>query len=102
MEYWYMLNLSDGIMAAAPAEEIKERFLLSFHAAGDPVDMAVFTRYDSEGRLQCDVIAYFSPAAREVAEAFDAEPCAKPLRTGLGLLAGDERAWSALFGEAGQ
>jgi hypothetical protein len=43
------------------------------------------------------VIAYFSPAAQAVAKAFDAEPCEKPARAGLGLLAGSEKAWSALF-----
>jgi hypothetical protein len=42
-------------------------------------------------------MAYFSPAAWMIAEAFDAEPCAKPARQGLGLLAGKEESWSALF-----
>ncbi len=62
--------------------------------------MAIFTRYESEGRLQCEVVAYFTPAALDVAKIFDAEPCEKPTRSGLGLLAGDERAWSALFPES--
>jgi len=61
--------------------------------------MAVFTRSESEGRLHCEVIAYFSPAAVNLAKAFEAQPCAKPLRAGLGLLAGDERSWSVLFDE---
>jgi len=59
--------------------------------------MAVFTRPESEGRLHCEIIAYFSPAAWEVAESFDAEPCEKPARPGLGLLAGREESWSVLF-----
>ncbi len=63
------------------------------------MDMAVFTRPESEGRLYCEVIAYFSPAAASVAKAFDAEPCLKPERTGLGLLAGDQNCWSVLFPE---
>ena len=53
--------------------------------------MAVFTRPDVEGRLHCEVMAYFSPAASDVAKAFDAEPCEKPARMGLGLLAGMKR-----------
>ncbi len=61
--------------------------------------MAVLTRPESEGRLHCEVIAYFSPAAADIAKAFDAEPCEKPARAGLGLLIGDESSWSVLFPE---
>ncbi len=100
MENWYSLSLGDGIMAGTPANEIEETFLRSFTAAGKPPEMAVFSRPESEGRLHCEVFAYFSPAAATVAKAFDAEPCAKPARTGLGLLAGDERAWAVLFPES--
>ena len=100
MEFWYSKELGDGIMASMPSDEIQEAFLKSFIAAGRPLNMAVFTRYESEGRLHCEVTAYFSPAAADVAKAFDAEPCEKPSRTGLGLLAGDERYWSMLFPES--
>ena len=99
MNNWYSLNLGDGIMAAAPTDELKEQFLRSFADAGSPPEMAVFTRAESEGRLHCEVIAYFSPAALHVAEEFDAEICEKPSRSGLGLLAGDARSWSILFPE---
>ena len=97
MESWYSVNLGDGIMAVTPSAEVEEAFKKAFEAAGKPAGMAVFTRYVSEGRLQCDVIAYFSPQAREVAEAFEAEPCEKPVRDGLGLLAGDPGCWQVLF-----
>ena len=97
MTSWYSLSLGDGIIASTPSAEIQETFLRSFAAAGSPPDMAIFTRAESEGRLHCEVIAYFSPGAQEVAKAFDAEPCEKPARSGLGLLAGDERSWSTLF-----
>ncbi len=100
MNSWYSLSLGDGIMAATPTTEIEDAFLQAFTAAGRPPEMAVFTRPESEGRLHCEVFAYFSPAAAGVAKAFDAEPCAKPLRSGLGLLAGDERSWSLLFPES--
>jgi len=102
MDTWYSINLGDGIMAVTPSGEIEEIFLQSFNAAGRPPDMAVFTRYEPEGRLQCDVIAYFSPAAADVAKAFDAEPCEKPARAGLGLLAGDKSSWSVLFPETNE
>jgi len=89
------------MMAGMPSDEIKEMFLRLFHAAAEPPGMAVFTRLESEGRLHCEVIAYFSPAARDVAKAFDAQPCGKPSRAGLGLLAGDIFSWSELFPEEG-
>lgn len=99
MEFWYSKPLGDGMMAVMPSAEIEKIFQPLFESAGKPVDMAVFTRHESEGRLHCEVIAYFSPAAAEVAKAFDAEPCEKPSRGELGLLAGDKQAWSVLFPE---
>ena len=100
MNNWYSISLGDGIMAAAPTAEIEKRFLQTFTAAQKPPDMAIFTRLESEGRLHCEVIAYFSPAAAEVARLFGAQPCERPARSGLGLLAGDERSWSLLFPES--
>jgi hypothetical protein len=99
MTSWYSLSLGDGLMAPGPSAEIEEQFRRLFAAANEPPEMAVFTRPESEGRLHCEVMAYFSPAAAEVAQVFDAEPCAKPERPGLGLLCGDQRAWPLLFGE---
>jgi hypothetical protein len=101
MDSWYCLSLGDGIIAPTPSAEIEEMFQQTFIAAGKPDDMAVFTRPESEGRLYCEVIAYFSPAARDVARAFDAEPCEKPARAGLGLLAGSEQSWLVLFSDNG-
>jgi hypothetical protein len=94
---WYSVGIGDGIMAVEPAAEIEALFLKAFAAAGSPSDMAVFIRHESEGRLHCEVVAYFSPAAGEVAKAFDAKPCERPQRSGLGLLAGDEQVWATLF-----
>ena len=99
MNSWYSISLGDGITAASPSAEIEASFLQLFHAAGKPADMAVFTRLESEGRLYCEVLAYFSPAAKDIAATFDAQPCEKPTPMGLGLLAGDPLAWSVLFPE---
>ncbi len=100
MESWYSISLGDGMIAPTPSAEIEEAFLPAFTAAGKPTEMAVFTRPESEGRLHCEVMAYFSPATGEIAKAFDARPCAKPARSGLGLLAGDPGCWSVLFPES--
>jgi hypothetical protein len=99
MSTWYSLPLGDGMTSGGPAAEIEKVFDKLFPTAARPPEMAVFTRPESEGRLHCEVIAYFSPAAEEVAETFDAEPCEKPARVGLALLAGNEAAWSVLFPE---
>ena len=99
MSPWYRLSLGDGTTSGFPSDEIEETFHPAFVEAGSPPEMAVFTRPESEDRLHCEVIAYFSPAASEIAEAFDAEPCEKPVRSGLALLGGDEECWSALFDE---
>lgn len=99
MATWYSLSLGDGMTMGLPSSEIESAFLRSFVTAGKPPEMAIFTRPESEGRLHCEVIAYFSPASQAVAQAFAASPCDKPARAGLGLLAGDERAWLLLFPE---
>ena len=99
MATWYSLSLGDGMTAGLPAAEIEQTFAQLFAAAGSPPEMAVFTRPESEGRLHCEIIAYFSPVAQDVAKALDAAPCEKPARAGLGLLAGDEAAWRILFPE---
>jgi hypothetical protein len=99
MSTWYSLRLGDGMTSGGPAAEIEQVFDKLFATTARPPEMAVFTRPESEGRLHCEVIAYFSPAAEEVAEMFDAEPCEKPARVGLALLAGHEAAWSVLFPE---
>ncbi len=100
MNTWYSTTLGDGIWAPTLFAQIEETFLPLFIKAGKPVEMAVLTRNESEGRLHCEVIAYFSPAAGEVARSFDAEPCEKPSRNGLGLLVGDPRCWTLLFPES--
>jgi hypothetical protein len=97
MNSWYRLSLGDGMIAASPSAEIEEKFNRAFPASERRPEVAVFTRPESEGRLYCEVIAYFSPAARDLAMEFDAEPCQKPERTGLALLAGKEEAWSVFF-----
>ncbi len=97
MNTWYSLSLGDGMTAGSPSAEIEEAFTQAFVEAGAPDEMAIFTRPESEGRLYCEVIAYFSPAAKKLAMEFDAEPCDKPERLGLALLAGKSEAWSALF-----
>lgn len=100
MSSWYVLSLGDGMMAGSSSAELEALFVRQHGAAGEPPEMAIFTRPESEGRLHCEVFAYFSPAAEEIARTFRAEPCAKPARDGLSLLAGHPGCWSVLFPES--
>lgn len=100
MQTWFSQQLGDGVWAYAPKEEIREQFAPLFAAADRPVDMAVFTRHELEGRLQCEVVAYFSPAAAGLAQKLGAQPCEKPTHNDLDLLAGEAACWAVLFPDA--
>ena len=99
MQTWFSQPLGDGVWAFAPKDAIREQFAPLFTAAGRPVDMAVFTRHELEGRLQCEVVAYFSPAAAALAQGLGAQPCEKPTHHDLDLLAGEASCWAVLFPE---
>jgi len=96
---WFSKNLGDGLTAAEPLAEIESRFGAMPAPAAGGHDAAVFMRYESEGRLHCEVKAYFSPACAALAGEFGATPCARPAPASLTLLAGDAAAWAALFPE---
>lgn len=96
MNTWHAKSLGDGMWAPSACAEIEEKFQPMFESAGRPITMAVFVRRE-EGDVHCEVIAFFSPATQEFAESFGASPCARPLRDGLELLAGDTGCWSMLF-----
>ena len=98
---WYTKSLGDAAYTADQLleESLRPAFREMYVRKGSPPEIAVFTRLESEGRLHCELVVYFSPAAAELARKFEAGPCAKPAPAGLALFAGDERAWSALFPE---
>ncbi|MHB1198975.1 MAG: hypothetical protein ACYCZ6_05340 [Polaromonas sp.] len=99
MRTWFSKHLGDGVLAYAPKDQIQDMFPALFAAAGRPADMAVFTRHELEGRLQCEMVAYFSPAAQAIARRLGAQMCEKPSRLGLDLLAGEPGCWAVLFSE---
>ena len=89
MTQWYSKDLGDGIDANSPTKAIQNAFHPLFAAAGCPINMAVFSRYDLEKNV---VTAYFSPGASALANMFGAIPCEKPKKeNGLSLSAGDQR-----------
>jgi len=99
MPTWFSKQLGDGVLAYAAKDQIQDMFPARFAAAGRPADMAVFTRHELEGHLQCEVVAYFSPAAEALARQLDAQACEKPSRAELDLLAGEPGCWPVLFPE---
>ena len=93
---WSSVDLGDGVAAYAPRNEMQEQFMPAFMAAGGPVEMAMFSRYDLRANV---VTVYFSPAAGLFGQRFGAIPCDKPNTKDLGLSVGDQRGWDVLFPE---
>jgi len=88
MTGWSVVNLGDAMLAQGALVDVQRHFDRVYQAAGCPPDMALFMRHVSEGRLHCELLVYFSPAAAAVAVELGAEPCAPPAPEGLDLLAG--------------
>lgn len=99
MSAWLKKNLGDAMLARESLDKIGELFVSAYGQTGICKDAAVFIRHESEGRLHCEVIAYFSPGTVIVAREVEADPCGRPSRDGLSLLAGSADCWSALFPE---
>ena len=94
MHNWFCKNLGDPLLAQPALAQVTHRFNTAFEQAERPRDMAVFIRHESEGRLQCELMLYFTPAAADIAQELDAIRCRKPAPGDMGLLAGSE---SAIF-----
>ncbi len=92
MAGWYRLELEDALTAWAEVEAIREACQTAWRTAGEPADMAIFQRHESEGRLHCRVVLYFTPGAAALAERHAASVCARPHADGLSLLAGSTTA----------
>ncbi|MFU8895727.1 MAG: hypothetical protein ACNA8J_05020 [Gammaproteobacteria bacterium] len=94
MSDWYVSNLGDAMLAHDALVDVQRRFDAACRQSESTESMALFVRHVSEGRLHCQVLIYFTPAASAIAQEFDAVPCARPARTDLDLLAGNAKAFS--------
>ncbi len=94
MPTWFSKDLGDGVAAYTPRLQIMDAFMPMFTAAGCPIDMAVFSRYDLQRNV---VTVYFSPRASKLAGIFGAQPCEKPPREDLSLSVGDVRVWEHFY-----
>jgi hypothetical protein len=96
---WHVLSLGDAQLADAELARVTAAFGAAFAAAARPPGMALFARHETAGRLHCELKLYFAPAATAAARAAGAARCPRPAPEGLGLVAGGEEAWAALFPE---
>jgi hypothetical protein len=85
------------MLASEPLAQLEELFLSAYTEAGSPSEMAALMRHESEGRLHCEVVVYFSPAAALVARQLNAKPCPRPSPDGLSPLVGAGNSWMSLF-----
>jgi hypothetical protein len=82
---WYSKNLGGGMEAYVPTRKIQEAWFSMCCANPEPMkNVALFQGYDMDTNT---VIVYFSPEAKYLADLFSANPCNKPARHGLCLLA---------------
>ena len=100
MNTWFSKNLGDAMFAYLALENIEAVCGAAYQEANCPNEMAVFYRHESEGRLQCEVTIYFSPATGDIAKSLGGLPCEQPTRYGLSLLVGSQAAWSMFFSES--
>jgi len=98
---WYGKFLGNGAAALKPTLEIQQKFLLAFAAAGQPDDMAIFSKSGITDAGDSEVTLYFSPAAASFAKTIQGvAPSEKPTLENLGLLVGNSpAAFRALFSE---
>ena len=97
MSLWFSKNLGDPLVAGEALSHLEALAHAARQKAGEPPELALFVRQESDGRLHCEVRAYFSPAAAAIATAVGAETCERPSPGGLSLLVGASESWRALF-----
>lgn len=97
MAAWFAKNLGDAMLACDSLDQIKTLYTALYEAVDNLRDAAVFIRHESEGRLHCEVMAYFSPNSFLLAAELDAAPCERPSKQGLSMHVGSEDSWRTLF-----
>ncbi|QJD60261.1 hypothetical protein HG264_15925 [Pseudomonas sp. gcc21] len=86
---WHVLNVGDPLLADQQLESVLQAVDEACRQAVD--DLAVFQRFESEGRLHCELKLYFSPGLDALARSLGARPCGVPVGLGLEYFAGSEQ-----------
>ena len=91
---WYSLevHLDSLVEETQKIQNTFQSFYLSNN--GKTNNMALFSRRDGSSKMST---FYFTPNAKSIADIFNATPCERPPKDGLGLLVGDETVYSILF-----
>lgn len=97
MDTWFYKNLGDAMLAYLELEHIQAVCTAAFKKANESDEVAAFSRHDSEGRLQCELKVFFTPALADIAKTLGATPCEQPSRNGMSLIVGSPAAWSLFF-----
>jgi len=97
MTAWFVKNMGDAMLGWDSLDRIETLYTSLYGVDDGRRDIAVFIRHESEGRLHCEVMAYFSPDAFLLATALDAAPCVRPSKHDLSLHVGSEDCWQMLF-----
>ena len=97
MTAWFAKNLGDAMLAWDSLDRVETLYTSLYGGADSRRDTAVFIRHESEGRLHCEVMAYFSPNAFLLAAALDAAPCKRLSKHDLSLHVGPGDSWQTLF-----
>lgn len=96
-DVWYSCNLGDAMLADSALGRIEARARAEFANAVNTDQCAVYYRHESEGRLHCELVLYFSPLAARMPMGVELQACAKPVRQDLSILVGKVSSWSLLF-----
>lgn len=91
MDNWFVLTLGDAMFAGAALDDLLAQLNNLSDAKHWGEHSAVLTRHESEGRLHCELMVYFSPALQSLAQAVGARPCVQPSPEGLSVLLGSSK-----------
>jgi hypothetical protein len=97
MTGWFAKNLGDAMLAGDSLDRIEAAYSSLYGRDDSHQDVAVFIRHESEGRLHCEEMAYFSPNSFLLAAALDTAPCKRPSKHDLSLHVGPGDSWQTVF-----
>lgn len=86
MGQWYAINLGDPLWAETRLTEIKRHYAELFPPDSGLPAPDIYWRHESEGRVQCELVLYLSPASEDLARLIGAKSCPAPEGNDLSLL----------------
>lgn len=87
---WYRLDLGAADLADSDAGAVAAAIDAAWQAAGRPRGFGAYDRHESDGRLHCHRVVYFTPGAAELARRLGARACPDPGPWDLSPFAGSQ------------